>query len=162
MEGDYGVVSSRNDGNAHLDREFARRRLVPERREVVSSGTDEANAVDFELAREVLVLGQEPVPGVHGLDAVLDAAVDDGVDVKVRADGGLAGANEEGLIGLVAVLGEAILVGEDANGGDGELGGSAHDAGGNLAAVGGKELAEGGGGSLPGGEGGGVLGGPGL
>jgi hypothetical protein len=46
---------------------------------------------------------------MDGLDAVLHAQRDDGVDVQVRSHRRLVGVQLEGLIGLVPVLGEAIF-----------------------------------------------------
>ena len=46
---------------------------------------------------------------VNGIHPVLLGRLNDGVDVKVGPDGRLVRANEEGLIGFVPMLGEAVF-----------------------------------------------------
>ena len=92
-------------------------------------------------AGEVGVLGEEPVPGVHGLGAALLDRVEDGVGVEVALGRGLA-AERVRLVGVADVQRVAVELGVDGDGGDAELAAGAHDPDGDLAAVGDQDFAE--------------------
>jgi hypothetical protein len=81
--------------------------------QILDGGTDELHPRLLQLACEIRILAKEAITGMHGLDAILDAEFHDGVDVQIRGDGGLVGIELERLIGLVPVLGEAILRTDD-------------------------------------------------
>ena len=73
---------------------------------------------------------------------ILTGDTDDVGDVQVGGDGFLAGPDPIGLIGLEAMEGEAVLVGEDGDGADAHLSGGPQDADGDFAAVGDEEAAD--------------------
>ena len=67
----------------------------------------------------------------------------DVLDVQVGGDRVLALADQEALVRLEAVQGEAVLVGVDGHRADAQLAGGAQDADRDLAAVRDQQLAEG-------------------
>ena len=54
------------------------------------------------------ILAEEAIPGMDRLDAVLNAHVDDRVNVQISGNRTFVGRQLEGLVGLVPVLGEPI------------------------------------------------------
>ena len=85
-------------------------------------------------AREVGVLGEEPVTGMHGLRATPLDRAEDRVGVEVALGCGLP-AQRVGLVGVPRVQRVAVEVGVHGDGCDAELAAGAHDPNGDLAAV---------------------------
>ena len=79
---------------------------------------------------------------MNGVDMILPRDADDVGDVQVGGDGFPAGTDPIRLIGLEAVEGEAVLVGEDGDGANAHLSGGPQDADGDFAAVGDEEAAD--------------------
>ena len=79
---------------------------------------------------------------MDGFDLRLFRHADDVVDVEVGLDRLLPRADQIGFVRLEAVQREAVLVGIDGHRADAHLGGRAHDADGDFAAVGDEEAAD--------------------
>ena len=95
------------------------------------------------LARERRPLGQQAVARVDRVDVVPLGQLDDLVLGQVGGHRLQALADQVGLVGLVAVQVDAVLLREDRDRAEAELGAGAEDADGDLAAVGGEHAAEG-------------------
>ncbi len=91
---------------------------------------------------KVRVFGQEAVARMDGIHLRQLGDADDVVDIEIGLDGLLAGADQIALVGLGAVQGQAIFVGVDADGTDAQFAGGAHDANGDLGAVGDQDAAD--------------------
>ena len=118
--------------------------LVAHQVDVVAAGPDEGDAALLAGAGEVGVLGEQAVARVDGVAAGGFGGVEDGVDVEVRLrDGG--GTEPGGAVGAAHVQGAGVGVGVDGVRADAEAAAGAHDADGDLAAVGDQESVEGGG-----------------
>ena len=91
-------------------------------------------------ARQSGVFGQEAIAGMDRVDAFFLRQRDDAVDVQVGLDRALALADQVGFVRLEAVQAEAVFLGIDGDGAQAELGGGAHDADGDFAAVEGEQL----------------------
>src|SRR4029077_6335407 len=102
---------------------------------------DPGDARHGDRTREVRVLGEEAVTGVHTVGARLADRVDDRVGVEVTLGRGLA-AEGVRLVGVARVRGVAIEVGVDRDGGDAKLAARAHHADRDLAAVRYQDLLE--------------------
>ena len=111
-------------------------RLVAEKFEQFGRWADEGDTGLGAGTREAGVLRQEAVSGMDGVNLALDGQGDDARDVEIGFDGGLAFADQVGLVGLETVQAEAIFLGIDGDGTQVQLGGGAKDADGDLAAVG--------------------------
>ena len=77
---------------------------------------------------------------MDGVGAGLDRDADHIVDVEVGGDRPLALADLVGLVGLEAMEGELVLLGEDGDGADAQLVRRAEDANGDLGTVGNQDL----------------------
>ena len=143
LVGGDGTGSTGHDGDVVLDGVLTGGGLIGEDAEGLDGGADEDHAGLLDGVGEVGVLGQEAVAGVDGGDAVLLGDAHDVLDVEVLGDGGLAGIEHEGLVGLGAVKAEAVLLGVDGDGGDAKLLGGSHDTEGDLTTIGGHDLLEG-------------------
>ena len=102
---------------------------------------DEDDAGVLAGLRERRVLGQEAVAGVDRLGAGAAGDIEDLLDVQVVL-GGRALAEVVGLVGARDVGRVAVELGVDGDARDAELLERAHDADGDLAAVGDQDLAE--------------------
>ena len=121
--------------------------LVAHQLQQLGGRADEDDAGRLAGPGELGVLGQEAVAGVDGVGAVALGDADDAGDVQVGLDRIQPLVERVGLVGLVAVQGGAVLLAEDAQGADAELGAGPEHADGDLAAVGDEdalELADGG------------------
>jgi len=92
-----------------LDRQFACLGLIPKGFQLLDGGADEHDAVLRAGAREIRVFTEQTVPGVNGINPVSLGGLNDGVNIKVSTHGRLVSADEEGLVGFVPVLGEAVF-----------------------------------------------------
>ena len=88
------------------------------------------------------ILGQEAVAGMDRIDLRGLRDADDVVDIEVGLDRRLAGADEIALVRLHPVQREAVFLRVDRDRADAQLGRRAHDADGDLAAVGDQEAAD--------------------
>jgi len=79
---------------------------------------------------------------MHRLHSILDTKRNNRIDIQISSHGRFRRGELKGLIRLVAMLGESIFVRVDSDGGAAQLASGAHDAGRDLAAVGGHELGE--------------------
>ncbi|KMU86024.1 hypothetical protein CIHG_03555 [Coccidioides immitis H538.4] len=144
LEAGDGALGPGDDGDAALDGEATGGDLVAQGVDGVRRGADEDEAGLLDVAGELSVLGEEAVARVDEVDAVLDGDADDLVAGEIGADGGELAppADHVGLVRLLAVHAEAVLVGVDGDGLEGQLVGGAEDADGDLAAVGDEDLVE--------------------
>ena len=90
--------------------------LLPDISENVGRGTDEDDAVLLAGPSKIGVLAEEAVAGVDRVGAGELRDTDHLVDVQVRANRVIDLTDLVGLVCLLAVLGEAILEGEDRDG----------------------------------------------
>ena len=132
-------VRSRNQGEAALLRQPLGDHLVAHLHDGLRPGPDPREASTTRFAKAAFS-GQEPVPGVDGLDAVRLGDVDDALEAEVRAHGGLARVHAVGLVGFVPVRREAVRPAEDGDGVHAQLGARAEDAHRDLAAVRAQDL----------------------
>src|SRR5205823_6756478 len=93
-------------------------------------------------ARERRVLGEEAVARMDGVGAALPGHIQDLLDAQIGVDGPLAPPDQIRLVGLVAMLGDAVFLAVDADGADAELVARAEDADRDLATVRAQHLAE--------------------
>jgi hypothetical protein len=109
-------------------------RLVAEQRQCLGARADERQASGGAAAREVGLLGEEAVAGMHGVAAGGggDGEQLRGVEVGGRADA----AQRVRIVRVQAVQRRVVVLGEHRNRGDAERGGAVGDADGDLAAVG--------------------------
>ena len=138
-----GVLGAGQDGDGDLLREGAGGGFVAHHVEQLGARADKDDAGLFAGAGEGGVFGEETVAGVDGVNAVVLGDTDDALDVEVGGDGALAAADLVGLVGLVTVNGETVLLREDGDGAQAELGAGAEDAHGDLGAVGGHQAGDG-------------------
>ncbi len=149
-----------HDRKAHLARQLARTRLVVGQRRRrrhhrhtralckiargdlvaqpahgVGQGAHENDARRRASFRELRALGQKAVPRMDGVDARLAGDAHDVVDVQVRLDRPLALADEIALVGLGPMQREAVLARVNCHRANAELGGGAHHANGDFAAI---------------------------
>ena len=132
-----------DDRHAGGDRHLARARLVAEHPHGLGGRADEGDAGRLAGVDEVGVLGEEAVAGVDGVGARHLRHADDLGDREVGGDRAEAFADAVGLVGLEAVQRELVLLGEDRDRPLAHLVRGAHDADGDLAAVGDQDLREG-------------------
>ena len=92
-----------HDRNSGFDREVPRGGLVAEQFEQLGAGPDERDPGRLAGAGRGRVLGEEAVPGMDRVHALLLRERDDAVDVEVRLDGPLALADQIRFVGLEAV-----------------------------------------------------------
>ena len=118
------------------------RDLLPAQVQRGGRGADEGDAVGLAGLGEQRVLGEEPVARVDGVGAALDGHPHDVLVVEVGAHRVALLADLVGLVGLEAVLGAAVLVGEDGDRAGTELGGRAERPDGDLTTVGDEDLGE--------------------
>jgi hypothetical protein len=104
--------------------------------------SDEGDAVSCALLGEQRVLGEEAVARVDRVGAALAGDAHDVLVVEVAAHRVALLADLVRLVGLEAMLGVAVLVGEDRDRLRAELGGGAERADGDLASVGDQDLVE--------------------
>ncbi|MDH6666760.1 UNVERIFIED_ORG: hypothetical protein M2442_002759 [Methylorubrum zatmanii] len=109
--------------------------------QVLRARADEADALRRQPLGEADILGQEAVAGMDGLCAGRLTGGDDGLDVEIALRG-RRGAETHGLVGGEYARREAVGVGVDGDRGDAHAPQCAHDAGGDLAAIGDQNLGE--------------------
>ena len=97
--------------------------------------SDESDAGAIAGARKRGVLGQEAVPRMDGVDALLMSEGDNAFHVEIGLHWALAFAHEVGFVGLEAVQGQAVFLGVNGDGAQAEFVGRAQDANGDLAAI---------------------------
>ena len=122
-------------------RDVARAHLVAERLDRVRRRTDPREARADHRAREVRVLRQEAVAGVHRVGARARRDVQELVDREVGVRRACA-VERVRLVGQRHVQGRAVLVGVDGDGRDARVAACASDADGDLASVGDEDLAQ--------------------
>ena len=134
----HRILRPRHDGHARRGRDLARLDLVAQRLDHLGRRADEDDAGFAALARERGALRQQTVAGVDGVDIVALGQLDDLVFGQVSGHRLQALAHQVGFIRLVAVQVDAILLGEDGDRAEAELGAGAEDTHRDLATVGGK------------------------
>jgi hypothetical protein len=125
----------RHHRHAGARREIARGDLVAQPAHGVGQRADENDARRRTGLGELGTLGQEPVSRVNRVDARLDGDAHDVLDVEIRLDRALALADEIAFVGLGPMQREAVLARMNGHGANAELGGGAHHADGDLAAI---------------------------
>ncbi|GAB7302805.1 hypothetical protein MAFF212519_06560 [Clavibacter michiganensis] len=135
----------REDRHAGRGRVLLGRDLVAGHLEHPGGGADEDDAVVGGRAREVGVLGEEPVARVDGVGAALERHADDLVDIEVRPDGVALLADEVRLVRLQPVQRVPVLVRVDGDRAGAQLDGGPERADRDLPAVGDEDLLEHGG-----------------
>jgi len=115
--------------------------LVAHRRDGARPRADESDAGRAERLGEGGALGQEAEAGMHRLRPGVARRRDEARDVEVALGRGGA-ADRDRLVGLQDVQRVGVGLGVDRDRGDAHAPGGAHDAAGDLAAVGDQELLE--------------------
>ena len=82
IRGDW-IFSARNKRNARAFRRSARRRLAAHQCDRFRRGTDERQARIARGRREVFVLREKPVAGMHRIGAGFSRGIDDAIDAEV-------------------------------------------------------------------------------
>ncbi len=135
-----GVVRQRrrrgHDRHARGRGEIARRHLVAEAAHDLGGRADERDAGRFAGVRKFRIFGEEAIARVDRVGAGLLRHANDAVDVEIRVDRALALADEVAFVRLHPVQRKPVFLRVDRNRADAELVRGAHDANGNLAAVG--------------------------
>ena len=121
------------------DRRLARRRLAAHHGDGLGRRADEDQPGVAARGRELFVLGQEPVAGMHRVGAGLPCDLDDGVDAQV-ALARRAGADRPRFVGQAHVQGRAVAVGIDRHRSDPHVAARADHTDRDLAAVGDQDL----------------------
>ena len=116
--------------------------LVAQRVDGLGRGADELDAGVAALARERGPLGQQPIPRVDGVDLVVLGQRHDLVLGQVGRHRIQPPAHQVRLVRLVAVQVDPVLLREDRDGPDAELGAGAEHANGDLATVGAHHAAK--------------------
>ena len=138
----HRVCRARHQGGAHLLRDVAGLHLVSERLDGPWRGTDPDQAGVDDGLREVGVLGEKAVAGVHGVRARAGRHIQQFGDVQV---GVRRGGAVEG-VGLVGQLDEQRLgigIRIDGHGIDARVPGGADHADGDLASISDQNLGDG-------------------
>ena len=135
-------LGRRDDRHAGLDRDAPRAGLVAERAHGLCPGADEGDARGVAGIDEAGVLRQKAVARMDRIGPGLLGHADDLWDREIGLDRPQPLADAVGLIGLEAVQPELVLFGEDRDGLLSHLVGRAHDADGDLAAIGDEDLLE--------------------
>jgi hypothetical protein len=115
--------------------------FVAHRGDRVERRADEDDPRRLERAREIRVLGQKAIARMDRLGAGRAAGGEDGGDLQVALRRG-GRTDAHGLIGLAHMEGVGIGVAEDGNRLDAHALGGAHDAAGDLAAIGDEDFAK--------------------
>ena len=129
------AVRPRHDRHAGLPRRLPRRGLAPHQRDDVGRRPDEPQARGAAGAREVRVLRQEPVAGVHRIRAGAARRGNQLVDVQV-ALGRPVGAQVDRLVGVAHVGRQPIARRVHGDARDAHVAARAHDPDGDLSPVG--------------------------
>jgi hypothetical protein len=114
--------------------------LVAHVLEKIRRGSDEGHAFPGAGAGKGGILGKEAVAGVDEGHALRLGHRDDAFDIEVGTDRALVLVELVGFVGLEAVAGEAVLLGEHRHGAESEFVRGAENADGDFTAVGGEEL----------------------
>jgi len=139
----HARLGARHDRHVVLASELARLGLVAKFGDDLGGRANKGDARLLAQLDELRVLREEAVAWVDGVHIVLHSDVDDLLSGEVRANGRLSLADEERLVGLIAVQRAKVLLGVDGDRLDVELCRSTEDTDGNLAAVGREDLADG-------------------
>ena len=121
--------------------QLAGRVFEAEGAQVLRARTDENDPFRRQPLGEADILGQEAVAGMDGLGAGHLTGGDDGLDLEIALRG-RRGPEAHGLVGGEHARREAVGVGVDGDRGDTHAPQCAHDAGGDLAAIGDQNLGE--------------------
>ncbi|BDZ40897.1 hypothetical protein GCM10025865_01960 [Paraoerskovia sediminicola] len=140
----HRVLRPGDERRAGALRDVARAHLVAESLDGRRGRTDPDEPGVGDGLGEVGALGEEPVPGVHGVGTGAARDVDELGDVQVRL-GGTDPGERVGLVGERDVHGLTVRVGVHRHGGDPGVGAGADDADGDLAAVRDEHLGDAGG-----------------
>ncbi len=130
---------ARHQGRLGPERDVARLDLVPEAVDRRRRGADPDEPRVQDGLGERRVLGEEAVSGVHGVSTGPGRHVEDLGDVEVRRRGGVAPQGVR-LVGASHVQRVTVGVGVDGDAGQAGVTAGAHDAYGDLAAVGDQDL----------------------
>src|SRR5262249_19003110 len=122
-------------------RRESRRDLVAHHLDRFGRRTDPRDARVHERAREVGVLGEEPVAGMDGVGARRPYRVEDRGRVQIALRRGLS-PQRVGLVGVPDVLRIAVELGVHRNGRDAELAARAHHADRDLTSIRDQDLRE--------------------
>mmetsp|Transcript_14603 Transcript_14603/g.26145 ORF Transcript_14603/g.26145 Transcript_14603/m.26145 type:complete len:239 (-) Transcript_14603:450-1166(-) len=137
-----GGIGSRDDRHVRFYGEFFRGGFVAERVEILHRGTHELDSILLQLFGEGCILAQKSISGMDRLHAILNAYLDDGIDIEVGCYRRFGRGEFECLIRLVSMLGESIFVRIYSNSAASQFATRPHDTRGNLTAIGCHELFE--------------------
>ena len=133
-----GIQDRQPGGTGRLDRS----RLVPGELQNLRARADERDARLGARRRQFRVLRQEAVSGIDRVGPAAERGGDDLVDRQVRPYRMSHLADLIRLVGFEAMLGVAVLVRIDRDGGDAELVGGAERADGDFAAIGNEDFVD--------------------
>ena len=123
--------------NARINGQLTRGSFVSEQFEEFWSGSDEFQAGFSASASKSGILRKEAVTRMDGIDFVFFGSGDDSVNIEIGLNRTSSHAHLIGLIRFKAMECQAIFLRVDGDGAQAKLIGSAEDANGNFAAVGG-------------------------
>ena len=135
----HGLEGAGHHRHTQLTRELAGRRLTAHPAHRRRRRADEGQPGGRARLRERRVLGEEPVPRVHGVGARAPRRLHEAVDHEVALGGG-GGTDRVRLVGHLHVQRLAVGLREDGDGRDAQLAARAQHADGDLAAVGDEQL----------------------
>ena len=135
------VLGAGHQGSAHLLRDVACRHLIAQLGNGLGGGANPGQASVNALLRELRVLRQETVAGVHGVSTGADGNLNELVHHQVGLCRG-GTAESVGFIGELYVLGVAVGVSIDGDGLQTLIAGCATHADSNFTAVSDKNLAD--------------------
>ncbi len=131
------VVRAGDDRHARPPRKLARGQLVAQHLEQLRRRPDKDDPRLVARPREIGIFRQEPVPRVNRVHPVLFRRGDDSRDVEIGRDRPLAGADHIGFVRFEAVQTQLVFLRKNSGCAQTELGGGAHDANRDFAAIGG-------------------------
>ena len=131
-----GLIRAFENRDLYRARHFAGGCLVAHHVEDLRFWADEDDAGIGAGLRERRVFRQEAVAWVDGIDAFFFGESDDALDVEIRSERAFFFIQLVGFIGFEAVRAKPILGGIDGHGANAQFSRRAHDANGDLTAVG--------------------------
>ena len=134
------LLGAGQGGDVELVGERAGGGLVAHVFQKLRRGPDENDALTRAGAGEVGVFREETVARVDHRHALGLREFHDALVIEIRADRAFRGVELVGFVGLEAVDGKAVFLGEDGNGAESEFGGGAENADRDFAAVGGHDF----------------------
>ena len=137
-----GILGPRQDGHADLLGHGAGGSFVAHIVEELWPRADPDDTRLFTSTGEGGVLGEKPVAGVDGIDALFLGDPDHTFDVEVGGHRTLAGADLVGLIRFEAMDAKPVFLGEHGDGAQIEFGAGSEDAHGDFRAVGRHEFGD--------------------